>query len=278
MDAGRESVSRNSTRPSYFHDFQTRRLNIRYRDMDGTLKFAHSLNNTALALTRFIAVLVENYQQADGTIKVPEVLVPYVGKGKSWDIQPSKRRASGAVERRAEDRAAAAQSASQRSSPTRSVYATQRAQSRPVALQHTAAPQRQATRSQQKIRSSSLKTCTCAARIHHENHESKHASQLPAAIEKINQQDAMSHLRDCRRRARRRNILAAIVLLLLIVGGAFASLWWTGIRVGNHCGVWTRLRSYEDYCCRRYGRNISFCNFLVTRYSFYLKIKSVLIF
>ena len=65
---------------SYFHDFQTRRLNIRYRDEEGNMKFAHSLNNTALATPRFLAVLIENYQQEDGTIKVPEVLVPYVGK------------------------------------------------------------------------------------------------------------------------------------------------------------------------------------------------------
>ncbi len=65
---------------SYFHDFQTRRLNIRYRDEEGTMKFAHSLNNTALATPRFLAVLIENYQQPDGSIRVPEVLVPYVGK------------------------------------------------------------------------------------------------------------------------------------------------------------------------------------------------------
>jgi seryl-tRNA synthetase len=55
-------------------------LNIRYRDEDGTLKFAHSLNNTALATPRFLAVLVENYQNEDGTIRVPKALVPYVGK------------------------------------------------------------------------------------------------------------------------------------------------------------------------------------------------------
>ena len=75
-----EGKYRETHSSSYFHDFQTRRLNIRYRDADGSLKFAHSLNNTALAMPRFIAVLVENYQQADGTIKVPEALVPYVGK------------------------------------------------------------------------------------------------------------------------------------------------------------------------------------------------------
>ena len=75
-----ENKYRETHSSSYFHDFQTRRLNIRYRDADGTLKFAHSLNNTALAMPRFLAVIVENYQQRDGTIKVPEVLVPYVGK------------------------------------------------------------------------------------------------------------------------------------------------------------------------------------------------------
>ena len=65
---------------SYFHDFQTRRLNIRYRDDDGSMKFVHSLNNTALAMPRILTHIVENYQQADGTVRVPEVLVPYVGK------------------------------------------------------------------------------------------------------------------------------------------------------------------------------------------------------
>jgi seryl-tRNA synthetase len=75
-----EGKYRETHSSSYFHDFQTRRLNIRYRDEDGTLKFAHSLNNTALATPRFLAVLVENYQQEDGSIKVPEVLIPYVGK------------------------------------------------------------------------------------------------------------------------------------------------------------------------------------------------------
>ena len=75
-----ENQYRETHSSSYFHDFQTRRLNTRYRDTDGTLKFPHSLNNTALAMPRFLAVLVENYQQEDGTIRVPEVLVPYVGK------------------------------------------------------------------------------------------------------------------------------------------------------------------------------------------------------
>ena len=75
-----EGTYRETHSSSYFHDFQTRRLNIRYRDEQGDLKFAHSLNNTALSTPRLLAVIIENYQQADGTIRVPEVLVPYVGK------------------------------------------------------------------------------------------------------------------------------------------------------------------------------------------------------
>lgn len=75
---------------SYFHDFQTRRLNIKYRDTDGSsmssgqgkLKFAHSLNNTALATPRILIQLIENNQNADGSINIPEALRPYMG-GKS---------------------------------------------------------------------------------------------------------------------------------------------------------------------------------------------------
>lgn len=75
-----EGKYRETHSSSYFHDFQTRRLNIRYRDENGELKFAHSLNNTALATPRFLTVLIENYQQSDGTIRVPDALVSYVGK------------------------------------------------------------------------------------------------------------------------------------------------------------------------------------------------------
>jgi len=65
---------------SYFHDFQTRRLNIRYKDTDGKTRFAHSLNNTALATPRILVQIIENYQQADGSVRVPEALQKYVGK------------------------------------------------------------------------------------------------------------------------------------------------------------------------------------------------------
>lgn len=64
---------------SYFHDFQTRRLNIRYKDAQGKMEYTHSLNNTAAATPRLLIAIIENYQQADGTIKIPEVLVPFMG-------------------------------------------------------------------------------------------------------------------------------------------------------------------------------------------------------
>jgi seryl-tRNA synthetase len=73
-----QNTYRETHSASYFHDFQTRRLNIKYKDSDGSKKFVHSLNNTALATPRILVMIVENYQQADGSIKVPEVLKPYM--------------------------------------------------------------------------------------------------------------------------------------------------------------------------------------------------------
>lgn len=75
-----EKTYREISSASYFHDFQTRRLNIRYRDEQGDMKFAHSMNSTAIPTPRILVSIVENYQQADGTIKVPEALIAYVGK------------------------------------------------------------------------------------------------------------------------------------------------------------------------------------------------------
>lgn len=74
-----EKKYRETHSSSYFHDFQTRRLNIRYRDSEGTLRYAHSLNNTALALPRILCHIVENYQKADGSVAIPEVLRAYMG-------------------------------------------------------------------------------------------------------------------------------------------------------------------------------------------------------
>lgn len=60
-------------------DFQARRMNARYRDKEGKVKFLHTLNGSALPLGRSIIAIMENYQQKDGSIKIPEVLVPYMG-------------------------------------------------------------------------------------------------------------------------------------------------------------------------------------------------------
>ena len=75
-----ESKYREISSASYFHDFQTRRLNIRYRDTDNKMRYAHSLNSTAIPTPRILVSLVENFQQADGSVKVPSVLAPYMGR------------------------------------------------------------------------------------------------------------------------------------------------------------------------------------------------------
>jgi seryl-tRNA synthetase len=77
----KENTYREISSASYFHDFQTRRCNIRYKDSDGKLRYAHSLNCTAIPTPRILVSLIENYQQADGSIKLPEVLHKYMGKG-----------------------------------------------------------------------------------------------------------------------------------------------------------------------------------------------------
>src|SRR5579872_6627535 len=64
---------------SSLHAWQARRASIRYRDPDGTVKFAYTLNNTAIATPRLLAALVENYQTADQKVQVPKVLRPYLG-------------------------------------------------------------------------------------------------------------------------------------------------------------------------------------------------------
>ncbi|HEX6817441.1 MAG TPA: serine--tRNA ligase [Ktedonobacterales bacterium] len=83
-----ENRYRETHSDSYFHDFQARRADLRYRDSEGVVRYVHTLNNTALASTRAIIALVENHQQANGTIRVPEALRPYLGGrevlGKPW--------------------------------------------------------------------------------------------------------------------------------------------------------------------------------------------------
>lgn len=60
-------------------DYQARRLNIRYKNPDGENGYVHTLNNTAIAISRTLIALLENHQQEDGTIKIPDILVPYCG-------------------------------------------------------------------------------------------------------------------------------------------------------------------------------------------------------
>ncbi|MGI6340893.1 MAG: serine--tRNA ligase [Minisyncoccales bacterium] len=63
---------------SYFYDFQTRRLNIRYKDEQGAIKYAHSLNNTLIATPRILISVLENHQEKDGSIKIPKALHKYL--------------------------------------------------------------------------------------------------------------------------------------------------------------------------------------------------------
>ena len=63
----------------YMTDYQTRRLNTRIRREDGSLELAHTNDATAFALGRAMIAIIENNQQADGTIVIPDVLRPYLG-------------------------------------------------------------------------------------------------------------------------------------------------------------------------------------------------------
>lgn len=60
-------------------DFQARRAMIRYRTKDGEIKYAHTLNGSGLAVGRTVAAIIENYQNEDGSVTIPEVLQPYMG-------------------------------------------------------------------------------------------------------------------------------------------------------------------------------------------------------
>jgi seryl-tRNA synthetase len=60
-------------------DYQSRRLNVRYKDEDGKNKFVHMLNGTAIAVSRAIIAILENFQQGDGSVRLPKALVPYCG-------------------------------------------------------------------------------------------------------------------------------------------------------------------------------------------------------
>ncbi len=67
---------------SNFEDFQARRMQLRFKDRDGKNRFCHTLNASGLALPRLFAALIENYQQPDGSIRIPEKLQPHFGAEK----------------------------------------------------------------------------------------------------------------------------------------------------------------------------------------------------
>ncbi|HEY5992534.1 MAG TPA: aminoacyl--tRNA ligase-related protein, partial [Candidatus Udaeobacter sp.] len=67
---------------SNFEDFQARRMQLRFKDRDGKNRFCHTLNASGLALPRLFAALIENYQQPDGSVIIPEKLQPYFGAEK----------------------------------------------------------------------------------------------------------------------------------------------------------------------------------------------------
>jgi seryl-tRNA synthetase len=74
---------------SWFGDFQARRIGLKYRPDDGgKLAFCHTINGSGLAVGRTLVAILENYQQADGSVVIPKVLQPYMG-GKTV-IQPPK--------------------------------------------------------------------------------------------------------------------------------------------------------------------------------------------
>lgn len=64
---------------SNFEDFQARRAGIRFRNSEGKLQYVHTLNGSGLAIGRTVTAIIENYQQEDGSVVIPEVLRPYMG-------------------------------------------------------------------------------------------------------------------------------------------------------------------------------------------------------
>ena len=60
-------------------DYQARRLNIKYGHHGGNKEYVHTLNNTAMATSRIMVAILENFQNKDGTVNIPKVLQPYMG-------------------------------------------------------------------------------------------------------------------------------------------------------------------------------------------------------
>ncbi len=82
-----ENAYRETHSCSALHDWQARRTGLRYRDADGKPRFGFTLNNTALATPRILVMLLENHQNADGTVRVPLALQPFMGKA---TLEPSR--------------------------------------------------------------------------------------------------------------------------------------------------------------------------------------------
>jgi seryl-tRNA synthetase len=74
-----EKLYRETHSCSNLHEWQARRSDLRYRDAQGKVRFCHTLNNTAIATPRVLVPLLENHQQADGSVRIPEKLRPYLG-------------------------------------------------------------------------------------------------------------------------------------------------------------------------------------------------------
>jgi len=64
---------------SNFEDFQARRAGIRYRDSEGKAQYVHTLNGSGVALPRLVVAILENGQQADGSVVLPAAIIPYMG-------------------------------------------------------------------------------------------------------------------------------------------------------------------------------------------------------
>jgi seryl-tRNA synthetase len=73
-----ENRYRETHSDSFLGEWQARRVNLRYRGEDGKVRFAHTLNNTALASPRIMIPLLENHQQPDGSVRIPAALQPYL--------------------------------------------------------------------------------------------------------------------------------------------------------------------------------------------------------
>ncbi len=78
-----ENLFRETHSCSNLHDWQARRTNLRYRDRDGTVRFVHTLNNTAIATPRCLVPFLEQHQQADGMIRIPKALQNWMGGAKT---------------------------------------------------------------------------------------------------------------------------------------------------------------------------------------------------